>query len=202
MMTGLYLRSIVVAACLLGATASAAPASPFMPTTGATSQPIGHFEFCQTHAAECDIHSSAAVKVRLTPEAWNELVAVNAEVNRRYVQATDAEIFGREEHWTYPSQAGDCEDLALQKRLLLIERGWPVNSLLVTVVRQPSGAGHAVLTVLTDRGDLVLDNLDPRVLLWSDTQLSFVKRQSEFHTGRWTAIRDGRRIGAVGSPAR
>jgi len=202
-MTGLYFRLMVVAGCAFFAAGSSAPASPFMPTTGATSQPIGHYEFCRTHPAECDVRSSSPARVNLTAETWNELVAINAEVNAGYIQATDAEIFGREEHWTYPGQAGDCEDLALQKRRLLMERGWPVSSLLVTVVRQPTGEGHAVLTVVTDRGDLVLDNLEPRVLLWTDTQLSFVKRQSEFHAGRWTAIRDGRRAGgAVGSPSR
>ena len=41
----------------------------------------------------------------------------------------------------------------------LIEKGWPVGALLITVVRQRNGEGHAVLTVETDRGDLVLDSL-------------------------------------------
>ncbi len=66
----------------------------------------------------------------------------------------------------YPPTAGDCEDIALLKRRDLIEKGWPVGALLMTVVRQANGEGHAVLTVLTDRGDLVLDNLkssDPGV---------------------------------------
>jgi len=44
--------------------------------------------------------------------------------------------------------------------------------------------------VLTDRGDLILDNLDGRVRVWSDTPYTFVKRQSEFNSGQWTAIED------------
>ena len=60
------------------------------------------------------------------------------------------------------------------------------------MVRQTNGDGHAVLTVLTDRGDLVLDNLDPHIMLWSETSYQFVKRQSEFDSGQWVAIEDGR----------
>src|SRR4029078_2889704 len=85
-----------------------------------------------------------------------------------------------------------CEDLVLLKRRMLIEKGWPVGALLITVVRQSSGEGHAVLTVLTDRGDLVLDNLDPHIVVWSQTDYHFVKRQSEFDSGQWVSVDDGR----------
>ncbi len=199
------IRAVLAAVFLMagshGATsAQAAPA--FMPTAGTTTQPIGHYDFCRRHRAECEIRSASHKRVRLTPAAWNELVDINALVNSRNRQTTDIALFGRPEVWTYPHGAGDCEDLALQKRRLLMERGWPVGALLITVVRQPDGAGHAVLTVLTDRGDLVLDNLETRVLVWTDTELHFVKRQSEFHTGRWTAINDDRTITAVGTSSR
>jgi predicted transglutaminase-like cysteine proteinase len=66
-----------------------------------------------------------------------------------------------------------------------------VGSLLITVVRQRNGDGHAVLTVLTDRGDLVLDNLEPHILVWSETGYQYLKRQSEFDAGAWVAIQDG-----------
>src|SRR5690606_18177484 len=101
---------------------------------------------------------------------------------------TDLELFGQEEVWAYPETEGDCEDFVLLKRRLLMQRGWPAGALLITVVRQTNGDGHAVLTVLTDSGDLVLDNLDPRVKLWSETEYQYVKRQSEFDSGRWIAI--------------
>ena len=41
--------------------------------------------------------------------------------------------------------------------------------LLVTVVRGKGGDGHAVLTVKTDKGELVLDNQNEEILLWSET---------------------------------
>ena len=77
----------------------------------------------------------------------------------------------------------------------------PLGGLLITVVRQENGDGHAVLTVLTDRGDLVLDNLSPDVLVWNDTPYRFLKRQSTRDTGQWVAIDDGRAatVGSLGN---
>jgi predicted transglutaminase-like cysteine proteinase len=181
--------------------ASPAADTSSMATTGNTSQPIGHYEFCLSHVSECSVKSATRARVRLTPQLWNELVAVNAAVNLTVAAATDDEIFGRPEVWAYPIKKGDCEDFVLLKRRQLIAKGWPVGALLVTVVRQRSGEGHAVLTVTTDRGDLVLDNLQPRVLVWTDTEYQYVKRQSQFNSGQWTAI-DDVRTPSVGSLTR
>jgi predicted transglutaminase-like cysteine proteinase len=159
---------------------------------GKASQPIGHFEFCRTHSGECSMKTSGDVRVRLSAARWNELVNVNNAVNAAVSPVTDEVLFGKPEVWFYPSDKGDCEDFVLLKRRELIARGWPVGSLLITVARQRNGDGHAVLTVLTDRGDLVLDNLQARVRLWSETDYQYVKRQSEYDTGRWVSIDDAR----------
>ncbi len=204
MRLGGYNTLAFVAAILLlwGGTATAqAGRGPMMATTGKSAQPIGHYEFCLSHSDECSVHSQRDPRVNLTPKRWNELVAVNGEVNRDIKAATDEEIFGRPEVWAYPGKLGDCEDLVLLKRRDLIAKGWPTGALLITVVRQRNGEGHAVLTVLTDRGDLVLDNLNPRVLVWSDTDYEYVKRQSEYDTGQWMGINDARPV-AVGSVSR
>ena len=66
------------------------------------------------------------------------------------------------------------------------------------MVRQPNGDGHAVLTVRTSHGDFILDNLEPRVLAWTDTEYTYLKRQSERNSGAWVAIDDDRNV-AVGS---
>jgi len=172
-----------------------------MEITGKTAQPIGHYVFCQAHMAECGVRTRRDPRVVLTPQRWNELVAVNGAVNQQIKAATDEEIYGRPEVWAYPDKIGegDCEDLALLKRRDLIQNGWPTGALLITVVRQKNGDGHAVLTVLTDRGDLVLDNLDPRVLVWNATDYEFVKRQSEYDSGQWVGIDDasGMAVGSV-----
>jgi len=52
---------------------------------------------------------------------------------------------------------------------MLLEAGWPRQALLITVVRDKRGDGHAVLTVTTDRGDFILDNQKQLFRLdWSD----------------------------------
>ena len=86
----------------------------------------------------------------------------------------------------------------LEKRRQLMRDGVPAGSVLITVVRQPNGDGHAVLTVRTSNGDYILDNLEPRILAWSDTEYTFLKRQSERNSGTWVAIDDDRNV-AVGS---
>ena len=181
---------------------AAATGDAYMVTAGRTAQPIGHFEFCRDHAAECSVRSLIRPRVALTPALWNQLAAVNARVNLAITPATDEEVYGREEVWAYPDRGlGDCEDVVLLKRRDLIAKGWPVGALLITVVRQPNGDGHAVLTVLTDRGDLILDNLQPRILVWTDTDYEYVKRQSELNSGQWMQIHDAR-LTAVGSLTR
>ena len=169
-----------------------AQANPFMPTGARASQPIGHYEFCRTHPAECSTRSAAANPVRLTKALWAEIIEVNDFVNLSVAPLTDLQLWGREEVWSFPDGVGDCEDYAIEKRRRLMERGLPSSSLLITVVRQPSGAGHAVLTVRTDRGDLVLDNLEARVLPWTATSYTFLKRQSERSSGAWVSVEDGR----------
>ena len=87
----------------------------------------------------------------------------------------------------------------LEKRRLLIADGLPVNDLLITVVRKPDGEGHAVLTVRTDDGDYILDNLSDAVRAWDQTGYRYLKRQATTNTGRWVSIRDGESplVGAV-----
>ena len=68
----------------------------------------------------------------------------------------------------------------------------PAGNLLMTVARQPNGDGHAVLTVRTSLGEFILDNLEPRVLSWTDTDYTYLKRQSDQNSGVWVTINDGR----------
>jgi predicted transglutaminase-like cysteine proteinase len=192
----------ILAGFLGSADAKEVSPSPFMAKAGLTTRPVGHHEFCKRYESECRVKNRTESRVHLTSARWNDLVAVNNAVNWAITPVTDAELFGREEVWTYPETQGDCEDFVLLKRRELIQKGWPAGSLLITVVRQKNGDGHAVLTVLTDRGDLVLDNLEPQVKIWTQTDYRYVKRQSEFDAGRWVAIDDTRTTTSVGSLAR
>lgn len=178
-----------------------APAALAMPmTTGdLTSQPIGHFEFCRSNPQECDIRLADSGPERLDSRIWNELVAINRLVNDSITPANDLDIYGREEVWAYPDGVGDCEDYVLEKRRELAAMGLSLSNLLITVVRKPDGEGHAVLTVRTDKGDFVLDNLNDSVKLWTDTEYRYLKRQSSENTGRWVSIREGQSTTLVGS---
>lgn len=189
----------LVPAVMAGSAAMAASQPPFMSIKGPTTQPVGHYDFCATHKSECGVITSRDVRVRFTDARWKALVAINDRVNKTIVATTDQEMFGRPEVWAYPTVEGDCEDFVLLKQKLLVRQGWPVGALLITVVRQPNGDGHAVLTVRTDRGDLVLDNLNSRIVLWNETPYHFIKRQSDNDTGKWVSIQDGRGDVEVGS---
>ena len=193
--------SLVAALVVQFAASGAALASSdsFMVTSGRATQPVGHYDFCQTRPIECKQMTARAKPIALTRALWSEIVAVNNRVNTQVTPRTDMEIWGREEVWSYPvNSVGDCEDYVLEKRRLLIKAGIPAGNLLITVVKQPNGDGHAVLTVNTDRGDFVLDNLDGRVLVWTETPYTYLKRQSAKNSGAWVSINDGRAV-AVGS---
>ena len=168
--------------------------SPSMVTGGITSQPIGNYEFCQKYSDECNIRNKMTPPPRVTEYGWGVIREINTSVNTTIVAMTDQEIYGKDEVWEYPTTAGDCEDFVLLKRKKLIERGFSVADLLITVVRKPDGEGHAVLTLRTTDGDYILDNLTDDVKLWTDTNYTYLKRQASFNTGRWVSIEDGRDV--------
>ncbi|MCY1243913.1 Bacterial transglutaminase-like cysteine proteinase BTLCP [compost metagenome] len=138
---------------------------------------------------------------RVTERGWATIRQVNASVNREITPVTDQELFGRDEVWAYPQDAGDCEDFVLEKRKRLMRKGFSASELLITVVRKPDGEGHAVLTVRTAQGDFVLDNLENGVKLWTQTPYRYLKRQASFNSGRWVTIDNGAEVvvGSVGN---
>ena len=185
-----------VIAGVLAFQVSAMPAN--MQVVGKANPPIGHYEFCQTYSGECAGSQADSGPMVLTEDLWKAILDVNYTVNSSITPLTDMEIYGVEERWTYPRSVGDCEDFALLKRKMLVDRGVDPADLLMTVVLQPNGEGHAVLTVRTDHGDFILDNMRNKVLLWSETEYTYLKRQSSSQPSRWVKLQDGR-AGAVGS---
>lgn len=196
-MIGIRARVRLFASLLLGlisanAGTGYALAGPSPMTTGGqTSQPIGHFEFCKRFPEECAIRSNEREPERMTDTFRTRLAAISSAVNKAVMPMKDSDIFGKDEYWTYPKQRGDCEDYVLLKRRILMEEGISPSNLLITVARKADGEGHAVLTIRTDLGDFVLDNLNNDVLPWDETGYRYLKRQAVDHTGRWVAIREG-----------
>ena len=161
---------------------------------GTTSIPVGHAEFCNSRPDECRADPNPVAAVPLTEGLWQQLLSVNAGINQQVVPVTDQDLYQVAEFWTYPNGYGDCEDYALAKRRELINAGWPASTLLMAVVKQANGEGHAVLMVRTDRGDLVLDNQIGSIDLWSQTPYKFIKRQSQADAGQWVDMIDTRDI--------
>ena len=159
------------------------------PISGKTSIPYGWVDFCQRYRGECDGADLPAMSVTLTWQTIKEIRRINRWVNSRIVPTADIEHWGIVDQWDYPTDGkGDCEDYALMKRKLLIAEGLPRQALLITIVRDIDGEGHAVLMVKTSAGDLVLDSLRDDVRMWMETDYRFVKRQSQTNQNVWVAI--------------
>ena len=177
---------------VLAAQFALASERPVFISIGAEARPpIGWVQFCNDNPRDCETDRSMARDVVLTAKAWSDLVRINRTVNDSIKPVTDLEHWGVVERWDYPSDGyGDCEDYVLLKRQMLMKAGWPGSALLVTVVRDKKGDGHAVLTVKTDRGEFVLDNQNESVLHWTNSGYSFVKRQSQTNPNAWVALGD------------
>jgi predicted transglutaminase-like cysteine proteinase len=159
--------------------------------SGDATPPIGWMQFCaeRENRRDCDAPQLKSLNAELDERRWRELLTINAKVNRDIEPVTDIDHWGVAERWSYPTDGkGDCEDYVLEKRRRLMDAGWPRQSLLITVVRDKKGDGHAVLTVKTDRGDFVLDNQEQKVKLWTDTGYKFIKRQSQESVSRWVGL--------------
>ena len=187
--------TIVVAlilSCLNVPSAEANPALPhasYASIGGRTSVPYGWVDFCNRYASDCDVPVLEPVDVDLTATAVRDVERVNRQVNASVEAVTDMDHWGVVDRWDYPLDGkGDCEDYALLKRKILIHEGYPRQALLITVVKDLEGEGHAILTVKTNRGEFVLDNLHDKVLAWTDTGYKFVKRQSQADPNLWESI--------------
>jgi predicted transglutaminase-like cysteine proteinase len=179
---------------VLGAASTAASERVTHVSVGSQARPpIGWVEFCNEHGRECATAASEPRDVVLTSKVWKDLVRVNRWVNESIKPVTDMDHWGVVERWSYPDDGqGDCEDYVLLKRRMLMQAGWPREALLITVVRDKKGEGHAVLTVKTDKGEFILDNQAEEILLWSETGYRFVKRQSQGNPNTWVSLGDTR----------
>ena len=194
------LMTSIVALLASAAITQAQEQARFIGIGGVTSPPIGWTEFCIEYAPECDTAPSVPRDVVLSTRALLELKRINVAINTTIKPMTDMDHWGVVERWNYPDDGyGDCEDYALQKRKLLMQAGWPREALLMTVVRDQNGNGHAVLTVKSDRGEYILDNQTNHILPWEDTGYRFVKRQSQFDSNVWVSLGEPRAAPATAS---
>jgi predicted transglutaminase-like cysteine proteinase len=164
--------------------------SVYMRAFGVAQPPHGFVQFCDSQPHHCQSNWRGVERFRATPERLSELDEVNRLVNAAVQPVTDLEAYGVEEYWTLPTNRGDCEDYALLKRKILIQRGWPQSALLLTVVRDELGEGHAVLTARTAQGDFVLDNKITDVRIWHATPYKYLMRQSYVNPEAWVSLEE------------
>ncbi len=154
-----------------------------------TSVPFGWVDFCGRYRGQCPDSTLAPQNIALTASSFAAISRVNHMVNQAIQPTTDEDHWHKVDQWDLPMDGrGDCEDYALLKRKLLIEQGFPRQALLMTVVRDEHDEGHAILTIVTDHGDFVLDNLTGAIKPWTATGYHFIKRQSQQNPNVWVRV--------------
>jgi predicted transglutaminase-like cysteine proteinase len=175
------LLSVLAAHPVLAGTPSPANVAPSvvsesLRSSGEAGPTLAWMQFCDQQPLECSIDLSEPDTIPLTDGNWTSLQEVNQIVNGTISAVPDQDHWGVVDRWDYPDDGlGDCEDIQLLKRKLLVEKGLPQRALRMTVVIDELGAGHAVLRVRTDRGDLILDNKRDANLPWQQTGYVYVK---------------------------
>jgi len=151
--------------------------------------PFGWIEFCGDNPNECARGTTQPRDIELTSAAWGELDKVNRWVNHRVRPMSDMDHWGVMEKWSIPTDGyGDCEDYVLLKRKMLIDSGWPRGSLLITVVRDKMDEAHVVLTVISDKGEFILDSQYENIVTSTETGYRFVERQSQSDPMVWLSL--------------
>ena len=169
----------------------AAPANPApMNRSGRDARaPSGYLGFCSRNPQECGADSSQPDRIKLTGDVLAMLEKVNIAVNEAVEPEDDKVHYGVNEFWTVPTDgSGDCEDYVLAKRKMLSLLGLPEAALRITVVLDHGTIRHAVLTVVTDQGDLVLDSLKNEIVTTDKTQYVWVERQDRASRTGWMSL--------------
>ena len=191
-------RSVAGVACgavmaiAIVAPTSASPTAATMREGGYALAPFSFVKFCLDYPGDCP-KSAGPGRIHLTSAHMAELANVNRAVNAAIRPTPDTSAL---RYWRLNVSAGDCNAFAVEKRHELIRRGWPAAALALTVAKTSWGEGHLVVTVRTDQGDLVLDNLRSSIVPWQKTGYDWIMRQSEANPQFWVDL-DGGEAGTM-----
>ena len=180
-------KAFAIGLAALAGLTSTAQAQGALPAASLGAAPVGEarpiaawVEFCQSYGAECALNRAEPARIALSARTWAMIQLVNRRVNLSLHAVTDQDHWGRPDRWDLAEdRMGDCEDFQLLKRRALAEAGLPRRAMRMTVVIDEKGEGHAVLTLITDRGDFILDNKTDAVTAWHETGYTFIKRESQ-----------------------
>jgi predicted transglutaminase-like cysteine proteinase len=154
---------------------------------------LGDMPRALAHGAASVTHDATSARLAANADgaAAQMVKSVNRRVNGAVVQRRDAQIYGQGELWRRsgigPGATGDCEDIAIEKRLQLLAEGFPADKLAFAVVYRRGVGLHTVLLARTAAGDMVLDSLTPAVTSWDKARYSWISVQSMAEPSRWFA---------------
>lgn len=169
--------AVEVAGSAMSADAAAAGDTPMIPADLAV--------------ADLSVAEVAPATFALDRAGWRLVNGVNRRMNRGIRNASDARLYGREDHWTLPTgdqPQGDCEDYVLAKRAGLIAAGVPAGALSIAIVETTWGESHAVLLLASDQGEYVLDNLSPWISRWDRVDYRWRERQAPGRPFDWVSV--------------
>jgi predicted transglutaminase-like cysteine proteinase len=115
----------------------------------------------------------------MNTEGANKLSALNDYVNKNIEYKREPAGI---DNWQIPEKGGDCEDLALYKRKLLIEQGWDEADLKMLLLMNKADKGKKVISeghvVLYSKSqNMVLDIL-PHVVNGKFTRMTRTKEST------------------------
>ncbi|MDG2523740.1 transglutaminase-like cysteine peptidase [Caulobacter segnis] len=98
--------------------------------------------------------ASAAAKIDM-----GLLNKVNAQVNHDIRPMSDEAQYGGDRWVSEPASGfGDCDDYAMTKMTRLAKAGVAAEDMSIALVYTETGEYHAVLSVKTAKGEIILDN--------------------------------------------
>jgi predicted transglutaminase-like cysteine proteinase len=160
--------------------------------------PAGWLNRCMVDLPACAAVADAAT-VPADRASLELLEHVQRSVNAAI--APEREPAGRD-LWVEAPARGDCEDYALTKQALLRRAGLPRNAVRLATARLPGGEDHAVLTVETTRGTLVLDNLMAGVVPMGRLPYRWLAVEAPSLGLRWQELEGGASPGLAAATGR
>lgn len=156
--------------------------------------PGGWIDYCVASPTGGCFRMGQPVAVEADSDVLALLSAVQASVDAAIEPRVEAPGI---DNWEEGPSFGDCEDYALTKRRALLVAGLPAGALRLATAYTEHGEYHAVLTVATTDGTLVLDNRFPTVRDWRSMPYRWVTLQRPDWPFRWLRLAD--EITAAGS---
>lgn len=165
---------------------------------GPAAQPQGQAEFCAQLDSDtrwsilCDYtHDGPLTLLDWTAETEDKVGNINTLYNTMTAAINDRDHYGQYDFWVPAIRVGDCEDIAMAKKLALHnELGIPMHQISIATAWTPDDEGHAVLLLHTTAGVKVLDNLTDDIMRWDATPLRFSAREHRRGNQGWVHIHD------------